>query len=681
MFGKSKVSQSMIDAVNSVLEVKVEQKDTTQPSDSLRAPMAPAESNQAVNLSEASEKVSTPTGTKVYGSSYGNSKKARQDQTKSSVDTLKGPKAKEMKEAAKPDFLDMDKDGNKKESMKKAVADKNMKEELKGETFEFHLTEGSYADLHKKWGDTHNIEYHSHTLYPKHTVTKFDNEKAAESHAKKTGGTVRMSVSPKMKNEELKGNQHRIDANNNNKIDAQDFKILKAKKKVKEDMSFGNKLLEMVRKSDIPAYLRKAKGDTPLTVADAKAPRKDSISAPQNLAKARNEEVMNEMDKSQPSQERHGDYPLGSPTGTPAKPVDPKKLVKTMSKLLHKSFDPKKAGYGYTKEELEQIDETPGAQAMKASGVKQSPDKLLARTGMNIAHKFPRPGQTNLGNIPGMNTPGVSKDTADYAEKRRGDRAKQLKPAIKAALGTHGPKGKLPEEVELDEKEGYGGSDPLANRASYAKKHGTGQVYKKTYPGDKVGMTKAHAYDIKRTGPKGKLPEEVELTEEQLDEMINEVLGKDATAGDYISDFVHSDNPKFAGKSKAERKKMALGAYYGAQKESHDVMSNDPITTDTLAGRMPGGKANSFKSYKLRVRPVEKEGVQMNKAPEVIQPVKTPAMKSHEVHEATIAGLSGWKKMQKDVKDKSGAVHTPMSRAKDLARAAFKDIQSKTKVK
>jgi hypothetical protein len=100
------------------------------------------------------------------------------------------------------------------------------------------------------------------------------------------------------------------------------------------------------------------------------------------------------------------------------------------------------------KEEVEQIEETKGAQAMKASGVKQSSDKLLARTGMNIAHKFPRKGQTDLGNIPGMNTPGVSKDTADYAEKRRGDREKQLKPAIKTALGTHGPKGKLPEEVE-----------------------------------------------------------------------------------------------------------------------------------------------------------------------------------------------------------------------------------------
>ena len=77
-------------------------------------------------------------------------------------------------------------------------------------------------------------------------------------------------------------------------------------------------------------------------------------------------------------------------------------------------------------------------------------DTLLARTGMNLPHKFPRSGQTNLGNIPAMNTPGNSKETDAYAEKRRGDRAKQLKPAIKAALGTHGPKGKLPEEVDLD---------------------------------------------------------------------------------------------------------------------------------------------------------------------------------------------------------------------------------------
>jgi hypothetical protein len=60
---------------------------------------------------------------------------------------------------------------------------------------------------------------------------------------------------------------------------------------------------------------------------------------------------------------------------------------------------------------------------------------------------------------------------------------------------------------------------------------------------------------------------EEELTVEQVEQQINEVLGKDASAGDWISDFIKSDNPKFAGKSKEERKRMALGAYYAAHPE------------------------------------------------------------------------------------------------------------------
>lgn len=63
------------------------------------------------------------------------------------------------------------------------------------------------------------------------------------------------------------------------------------------------------------------------------------------------------------------------------------------------------------------------------------------------------------------------------------------------------------EEFEQIDERVQGGSDPLQNRQDYAKKHGTGQVYKKTYPGDKKGMTGSYAYDIKRSGPKGKLPE------------------------------------------------------------------------------------------------------------------------------------------------------------------------------
>jgi len=41
----------------------------------------------------------------------------------------------------------------------------------------------------------------------------------------------------------------------------------------------GGPMKEEVKKSDVPAFIRKARGDKPLTVADVKAPRKDSISA------------------------------------------------------------------------------------------------------------------------------------------------------------------------------------------------------------------------------------------------------------------------------------------------------------------------------------------------------------------------------------------------------------------
>ena len=78
---------------------------------------------------------------------------------------------------------------------------------------------------------------------------------------------------------------------------------------------------------------------------------------------------------------------------------------------------------------------------------------------------------------------------------------------------------------------------------------------------------------------------------------LDEVLGKDASAGDWIHDFIHSDNPKFAGKSKKERQKMALGAYYGKQNEN---------TLDSLAATQApcdganGGETTSIKSQRSK---------------------------------------------------------------------------------
>ncbi len=60
------------------------------------------------------------------GSRYGGSKQV--DAPEKDEEDEKPKKSKKVKEAAKPDYLDFDKDGNKKEPMKKALKDKKVKE-------------------------------------------------------------------------------------------------------------------------------------------------------------------------------------------------------------------------------------------------------------------------------------------------------------------------------------------------------------------------------------------------------------------------------------------------------------------------------------------------------------------------------------------------------------------------
>jgi len=49
-------------------------------------------------------------------------------------------------------------------------------------------------------------------------------------------------------------------------------------------------------------------------------------------------------------------------------------------------------------------------------------------------------------------------------------------------------------------------------------------------------------------------------------EYIEEVLTAKHSASEWIDDFVHSKNPKFEGKSKKDRIKMALAAHYAAKR-------------------------------------------------------------------------------------------------------------------
>ena len=63
---------------------------------------------------------------------------------------------------------------------------------------------------------------------------------------------------------------------------------------------------------------------------------------------------------------------------------------------------------------------------------------------------------------------------------------------------------------------------------------------------------------------------------------MDEKLGKSDEAGKWIHDFVHSKNPKFHGKSPEQRKKMALGAYYAAQRAEATDYTNVQKTMKSL---------------------------------------------------------------------------------------------------
>jgi hypothetical protein len=79
-----------------------------------------------------------------------------------------------------------------------------------------------------------------------------------------------------------------------------------------------------------------------------------------------------------------------------------------------------------------------------------------------------------------------------------------------------------------------------------------------------------------------------DMDQEDL-EALHEVLSKDAKAGDWIHDFVHSENPKFEGKTKKERIKMALGAYYGKQNEAYGSYRGYRSSSGASHGHAYGG--------------------------------------------------------------------------------------------
>lgn len=199
--------------------------------------------------------------------------------------------------------------------------------------------------------------------------------------------------------------------------------------------------------------------------------------------------------------------------------------------------------------------------------------------------------------------------------------------------------------------------------------------------------------------------EELEISEESL-EQLYEVLSKDAEASDWIKDFVHSTNPKFEGKSKEERIKMALGAYYAQarrKQQTEEVEQIDELSKSTLGSYVNKAAKNSKINYKIATdleHKAEKSRKQSSKdsfndiatrfkkkswkrddgvAKAVDRLTKEEIEMKKETKEDkkdSIPFDGPYKKFTGTTTDKSGAKHTAMSKVRHLARMAMKKQMS-----
>lgn len=127
--------------------------------------------------------------------------------------------------------------------------------------------------------------------------------------------------------------------------------------------------------------------------------------------------------------------------------------------------------------------------------------------------------------------------------------------------------------------------------------------------------------------------------ENQLDEKIN--LAKTGM-GDVIKDFQKSDAPQFAGKTKEKRREMAIAAKLEADRQQNEGVIQ-PSGSDAMEVGIDKPKDTVVRDKKGNLISFKHEGA--------------------------------WKKSTGTITDKSGAKHSPMSRARDLARSAMKTVK------
>ena len=356
----------------------------------------------------------------------------------------------------------------------------------------------------------------------KHVVAKTADRNGNDDELFK-GSKVKMADRPKHRKgynpgedeevyEALKGDQHKIDANKNGKVDAHDFHLLRKKKKVAEEVEE----LDELSTEKLLAYRKKAKaGDIPvrrgvgIDTSDEKIKKKTGVYNPNLLqrakAKLRNEEAeeLDELSKST----------MGAYTKKAAADFSARKPKMgydgQLKKMQNRTVGVNRALDKMYGEEAEQIDEISA----------EKKDAYAQKAGKQLSGLF------------------AKSNTADGARKYYNRKNAVRKIANEEAE-------QIDEILDTPKK--------AADYKAKAEKSFKDNIWK---GGEKaVRTTTKRLYGLSHP----KVAEEVEI-EEKLDM-------KKASMGTVVKDFQKSDAPQFIGKSQKKRQVMAIAAKLSAER-------------------------------------------------------------------------------------------------------------------
>jgi glutaredoxin 2 len=425
--------------------------------------------------------------------------------------------------------------------------------------------------------------------------------------------------------EELKGSQHKIDANKNGKVDAHDFKLLRGKKKVAEEVEE----LEELSTEKLLAYRKKAKaGDIPvrrgvgIDTADEKINKKTGVYNPNLLqrakAKLRNEEAEELEELSQDKLMQYRSAAKKQGTGIQDKMKigggdwskdgkDTSTLKKRMAgyKMAGRKTNPDlaasvgKAPRVAATEEV-QIDEISSGLAQRYLQKKRERDYNTSADG--TTHTLKKPTTLNRlnrdikGTVRALKTIEKAKKTNEEAEqidelsidtmKSYGD-----KRARTAFSGGRKPGQSVDAGIKMKSKQSN--SLSLA-RTKINRVRDTGSTVLNKEEAEQIDETaKIVAHLQKRYGDNIRKSHVVSAANDfgvdasKLAKAVRTKLGKNmlgeklnmdkASMGDVITDFKDSNAPQFKGKSQDKRRAMAIAAKLTAERGGKPLRKEEKL--------------------------------------------------------------------------------------------------------